>query len=100
MLEDDFPPDVVSFLKKELEDHKGKCYYDGKIHRVKYHDSEVAMKVYMRYQRKEMKSHKWIESQKAGRDLGEEAFFDWDRTYAIDFCRFWRKTHEFVPVKK
>jgi len=36
----------------------------------------------------EIDRHKWIESQKAGRDLGEEAVFDWVMKYADDFRRY------------
>jgi hypothetical protein len=36
----------------------------------------------------EIDRHKWIESQKAGRDLGEEAVFDWVLNYAEDFRRY------------
>tara|TARA_Y100000310_G_scaffold212883_1_gene213758 strand:+ start:97 stop:405 length:309 start_codon:yes stop_codon:yes gene_type:complete len=100
MLENDFPPDIVSFLKRELEDHKGECYYDELIHKIAYYSLEVAMRIYMNYQIKEMEKYKWIESQKAHHDLGQTAFLDWDRKFAPDFGKFWRKTHSFVPVKK
>lgn len=36
-------------------------------------------------QLREMERHKWIESEKAGRDLGEDAVFDWVRRYAVSF---------------
>ena len=36
----------------------------------------------------EIDRHKWIESQKAGRDLGEDAVFDWVFRYADDFRRY------------
>ena len=36
----------------------------------------------------EMLRHKWIESEKAGRDLGNEALIDWVNKYAAH----WRKT--------
>ncbi len=36
----------------------------------------------------EIDRHKWIESQKAGHDLGEEAVFDWVMNYADDFRRY------------
>ena len=39
-------------------------------------------------QLREIDRHKWIESQKAGRDLGEEAVFDWVLNYAEDFRRY------------
>jgi hypothetical protein len=43
-------------------------------------------------QAREILKHKWIESEKAGRDLGHEAVIDWIRRFAAD----WRKTHEDV----
>jgi hypothetical protein len=43
---------------------------------------------FIRLQLEEIDRHKWIESQKAGRDLGEEAVFDWVRKYANDFRRY------------
>ena len=39
-------------------------------------------------QLREIDRHKWIESQKAGRDLGEDAVFDWVMNYAEDFRRY------------
>ncbi|MFH0937731.1 MAG: hypothetical protein V1899_00365 [Planctomycetota bacterium] len=35
----------------------------------------------------EAEKHKWIESQKAGRDLGEVALRDWSRHYWWRWCR-------------
>jgi hypothetical protein len=35
----------------------------------------------------EAEKHKWIESQKAGRDLGEAALKDWSRRYWWRWCR-------------
>lgn len=43
--------------------------------------------------RKEAEIHKWIESQKHGRDLGERAIDDWYRTYWMLFCRHRRMEH-------
>lgn len=42
---------------------------------------------FIRLQLEEINRHKWIESQKAGRDLGEDAVYDWVRKYAKDFRR-------------
>jgi hypothetical protein len=36
---------------------------------------------------KEAEKHKWIESEKAGRDLGEAALWDWSRRYWRHWCR-------------
>ncbi len=37
--------------------------------------------------------HKWIESQKHGRDLGEWAIHDWYRKYWRLYCRYCRVEH-------
>ena len=42
-------------------------------------------------QRAEIQRHKWIESEKAGRDLGEEAVRDWIHRFAASW-RFHRET--------
>ena len=39
-------------------------------------------------QRREIERHKWIESQKAGHDLGDQAVFDWVMRYSEDFKRY------------
>jgi len=36
---------------------------------------------------REAEKHKWIESEKAGRDLGEAALWDWSRRYWWKWCR-------------
>jgi len=41
-------------------------------------------------QREEILRHKWIESEKAQRDLGSEAVLDWIRRYAAQ----WRRWYE------
>ncbi|MFH0825331.1 MAG: hypothetical protein V2B18_21480 [Pseudomonadota bacterium] len=40
---------------------------------------------YLELQQKEIDKHKWIESEKAGRDLGAEAVMDWISKYAAVF---------------
>lgn len=42
----------------------------------------------------EMKRHRWIESQKAGHDVGEDAFADWVRNYASDYRSEYEETYE------
>jgi hypothetical protein len=43
------------------------------------------LKEYLDSQTREIERHKWIESEKAGRDLGLEAVIDWIMKYAADF---------------
>ena len=42
---------------------------------------------YVELQADEMQRHKWIESEKAGYDLGKDAFFDWVDKFANDFAQ-------------
>lgn len=43
---------------------------------------EMDLKEYLNIQSREIERHKWIESEKAGRDLGMEAAIDWILKYA------------------
>ena len=49
--------------------------------------------IFMQQQKKEIEKHKWIESQKAGRDLGDVACFDWVNKYARTFRHEWEAEH-------
>ena len=42
---------------------------------------------------REAQRHKWIESQKQGRDLGEQAIRDWFRKHWRSYCRHRRVEH-------
>ncbi len=97
MLEDDFPLDTVEWLKQELGRFSGECHYDSNIKRIVFNNDRDAMKAYMYFQSREMEKYKWVESEKAHKDLGEKALLDWDRKYATSFSEFWKKTHKFIP---
>lgn len=43
------------------------------------------LKRYLELQQREIERHKWIESEKAGRDLGLDAVIDWILRYADQF---------------
>jgi len=43
------------------------------------------LKEYLEIQSREIERHKWIESEKAGRDLGKDAVIDWIIKYADAF---------------
>jgi len=45
----------------------------------------VPMTDFLKAEIEEMKKHKWIESEKAGRDLGTTAIKDWINKYAVIF---------------
>src|SRR5215469_4387805 len=42
---------------------------------------------------REAQRHKWIESQKHGRDLGDQAIRDWYRKHWRSYCRHRRLEH-------
>jgi hypothetical protein len=42
----------------------------------------MELKHYLELQAREIERHKWIESEKAGKDLGKEAIIDWILKYA------------------
>jgi len=48
---------------------------------------------YLEHQRAEISKHKWIESQKAKRDLGSEAVLDWIRNHAAAWRNWYEETH-------
>ena len=46
------------------------------------------LKMELADQKKEMLKHKWIESEKAGADLGKDAINDWIKRYAAEWRRW------------
>jgi len=47
---------------------------------------------YVHLQMEEINRHKWIESQKVGYDLGDNAVYDWVDRYAAQFRRHIQET--------
>jgi hypothetical protein len=47
--------------------------------------AEMDIKEYLKLQALEIERHKWIESEKAGKDLGMDAAIDWILKYADTF---------------
>jgi uncharacterized protein YjaZ len=45
----------------------------------------------LRKELEEILKHKWIESEKAGYDLGDKAVWDWVEKYAHEFREYWQK---------
>jgi hypothetical protein len=52
------------------------------------------LKQYMADQIKEIELYKWLESEKANRDLGEEAIKDWIEKHAAEFRERWENEHK------
>ncbi|MGA8832600.1 MAG: hypothetical protein ACLQT6_00580 [Desulfomonilaceae bacterium] len=46
---------------------------------------DIDLNEYLKIQAQEIERHKWIESEKAGRDLGMDAAIDWIIKYADRF---------------
>lgn len=54
---------------------------------------------YMHDQCREICVHKWIESEKAGRDLGTEAVRDWIMKYAKQFREYAEASGKYILPK-
>ena len=52
---------------------------------------KLTREVILRMQIGEILKHKWIMSEKEGRDLGEEAVRDWVHKYAAAFREYWER---------
>ncbi|MDA8405699.1 MAG: hypothetical protein M0T73_02420 [Deltaproteobacteria bacterium] len=46
---------------------------------------DIDLNEYLKIQAQEIDRHKWIESEKAGKDLGMDAVIDWIMKYADRF---------------
>jgi hypothetical protein len=55
--------------------------------------SKMDLTQYLESQRREIEKHKWIESEKAGRDLGMDAAIDWIMKYADAFSDQFVREH-------
>lgn len=53
--------------------------------------AEEDHKDFMSAQIKEIEVYKWLESEKAHRDLGEDAVKEWIKKYAKEFREKWQK---------
>jgi hypothetical protein len=60
-------------------------------HAVKWR--EERQREYLAKQREEIQRHKWIESEKARRDLGAQAVMDWIRNYAESWRSWYEQEH-------
>ena len=54
---------------------------------------------YMQDQILEINKHKYIESEKAGCDLGEKAVFDWIKKWASEFRRNANLTQKYIIIR-
>ena len=101
-ISEDFEDDKeAKFLVSERWHAGKKAYYDSVSKKIVYFDYRDADEVYRNSQIDGMQKHRWFRFQEAGEDIGElAAARDWIEQYSLNFRRFWRRTHVFVPVKK
>jgi hypothetical protein len=48
-------------------------------------------KLFMDAQIKEIEIYKWLQSEKAGRDLGSDAVYDWIENFSQNFYKEYKK---------
>jgi len=58
---------------------------------MKDEDKKMNQADILREELVEILKHKWIESEKAGYDLGDKAVWDWVQKYAHEFREYWQK---------
>ncbi len=100
LIRDDHDPVTAAAMQAELARFDGECWYDPARKKIVYRTDEAALRAYLVFQREEMERHKWIESEKASRDLRDRSLSDWVRRHSIAFSDYWRRTHVFVPSRK
>lgn len=49
---------------------------------------------FLKDEKVEMEKYKWIESEKNGHDVGQQAILDWIKKYAASYRTWWVKTHK------
>jgi len=57
-----------------------------------FKDNET-FKEFLSDERSEIERYKWIESEKAGHDLGTGAIMDWIKKYAASYRSWWVDIH-------
>ena len=99
-VETDFDAATAAWLRNELERFGHLCRYDPALRKIVYRCEADALHVYMTLQVEEMERHKWIESEKARRDLRDPSLADWVARHSAAFSMQWKKTHVFVRSGK
>ena len=67
---------MIDYAESKNKDHESKKFQDALWEWVEEQEVEI---------------HKWIESEKANRDLGEEAIKDWIIKHAAEFRKKWEE---------
>ncbi|MFA6132704.1 MAG: hypothetical protein WC869_01655 [Phycisphaerae bacterium] len=97
---EDHDPEVAASLEAELVRFGDTCRYDCGRKKILYRSDVDALHAYVILQSEMMDRHKWIESEKARRDLKDLSLADWIKRHSTAFSKFWRRTHVFVPSTK
>jgi hypothetical protein len=96
-IQEDHDPVTAARMQGELDRFGGDCWYDAARKRIVYRSGDAALRAYLFYQREEMERHKWIESERAERDLRDGSLSDWVKRHSMAFSDYWRRTHVFIP---
>ena len=56
--------------------------------------SKEEVLLFNKIQMKEMEDHRWLESEKEGHDIGENAYLDWILKHAKKFREEWFDKHK------
>ena len=64
---------------------EAKTMTSARIDRAAWRQRQNRLHQELEEQWREIMKHKWIQSEKAGRDLGTQAIMDWIKTYAADW---------------
>ena len=96
-IQDDFDAQTAASILQELDRFRDECWYDPALKRIVYRTDEAALRAYLTLQWEEMERHKWIESEKARRDLEGESLADWVNHHSIAISRYWHHTHLYIP---
>jgi hypothetical protein len=99
-VENDFDPQVAAQIRAELVRFAGRCHYDEAKKKIVYCSARDALAAYLAIQKEEIDLHKWLESEKCKRDLGQQALNDWVARYSNQFAHYWRRTHVYIPAEE
>ena len=99
-IEQDHDAVTAASLAAELARFGDECWYDPQRRKVVYRTAEGAMRAYVVLQAEQMDRHKWLESEKAARDLQDGSLNDWVAHHSMAFSAYWKRTHVFIPASQ
>lgn len=74
-----------------------KCAEEDAAHERRGGGGRMTFRQYLDLEMQEMRRHKWIESEKAGHDLGADALIDWIENHSAAFRLHLRRRYGSQP---